>query len=154
MKKLLFVLIIVWLIISISRTIFNVSKIITEEKNWIKLTEEQKREKLFADLYPFYKFIEKKIPQNSTIAFLAPGGKAYYLGRYYLYPRRLIYLTNSKDLNNKLKKCSFNYLVIYQTSDPMLNENNSFVWNTSFKGEVASYFSKDKFINRAKIYKL
>ncbi|OGH19477.1 MAG: hypothetical protein A3F31_01955 [Candidatus Levybacteria bacterium RIFCSPHIGHO2_12_FULL_38_12] len=154
MKKLLYFVIVTWVCISIIRTIYNVSKIVTEEKDWIFITEDRKREKIFGDLHPFLKFVEKNTPQNSSILFLSSGGKAHYLGRYYLYPRKLMYVASQKKISAVLKNCSCSYLLIYQTNDSTHNKNKSFSWPSVQGKIVAQYSSKNDFNNVARLYKL
>lgn len=140
-KFLFFILIlilIVWLGISVLRTTYNISKIFTEEKNWIFISDEEQRAKLFGDLYFLYKFVEASTPKNSNIIFISPGGKAYYLGRYYLYPRKVIYVKNPKEMN-KLSLNKYNFILMYQTSDPALNEYNSLEWKLEGFNSIATY---------------
>lgn len=118
----------IWILISILRTIYNVSKIYVEEKNWIILTDEEKRSKFFGNVYNFIKFIELNTDKNTNIVFLSPGGKTYYLSRYYLYPRKITYVKNPKEAYAILKKDKFDYFVVYKTNDKELNENDSLKW--------------------------
>lgn len=133
------ILISVWTIIASLRTLYNFSKLFTEESQWFFLSDEQKKEKAFGDLNTFYRFAESHTPLNARILFLSPGGKAYYLGRYYLYPRKIFMAANPSDISQKLNKEKFDFLLVYQTKDKSLDENNSSSWNIPNITLVATY---------------
>lgn len=141
-KLFLFTLILLiglWTLIASLRTLYNVTKLFTEEKQWFFLSDEQKKEKSFGDLHTFYRFAESHTPLNSRILFLSPGGKAYYLGRYYLYPRKIFAVVNPSDISQKLNKEKFDFLLVYQTKEKSLDENNSLSWNIPDLTLVATY---------------
>ena len=154
LKFVFWIVICSWFILATIRTIYNFSKVFTEEKDWIFLTEDQKRQKIFGDLNSFLKFVEKNTSPNSSILFLGPGGKSYYLGRYYLYPRRLVYITNPKEIENVIKNCSYTYFLTYQTNDPALNENKSLAWNVVKGKEIAHYSSLNNYKSLGTLFKL
>lgn len=132
-----------WVIIATGRTFYNFTKVLSEEKDWIFLTDTQKREKIFGDLNSFFTFVQKHTPLKSKIIFLSPGGKTYYLGRYYLYPREIAY---AKDVNEALsltKTNKYTYLLLYRTTDVTLNENYSENWQTVQFDEIYRYTTKN-----------
>jgi len=91
-KKIILLLILfLWAFIAFGRTIFNVSKLITEERKWVFLTDEEKREKQFGEKHQFFRFVQKNADSNSNILFFTSDGMAYYLARYYLYPTTVIW---------------------------------------------------------------
>lgn len=115
-KKLIFFLLIIWIALSIFRTFYNLSKVFTEEKNWIFLSDEQKRERIFKDLHKIFRIVEEKTDKNSNIIFFSKDKKEYYLGRYYLYPRRLYYIDSINKIDNLQNKSKYNYIFIYKDS--------------------------------------
>lgn len=149
-----FLLISVWLVASFIRTFYNVSKIFTEEIAWIILSDEQRREKLFGDLHNLFRFVEKQTPEGSNIIFLAPGGKAYFLGRYYLYPRKLKWVKSPKSVDSILSLGGYNYILMYQAIDPDLDEYKSNLWKLRSYTPIATYSGELKTMSKATIYKL
>lgn len=124
----LFLLIFSWGLLAIVRSFYNFSKIYSEERSWIFLSDSEKRTRLFGDLYSVAVDVDSKTPVSSRILLLAPGGKTFFLSRYYLYPRRLVYVRSVKEMQEELKKNSFDYLVMFQTSERELNEYDSLSW--------------------------
>lgn len=154
MNKSLFIIIVLWIVISVGRTFYNFSKLFTEEREWYNLSDQQKKVKLFGDLDPFFRFVEKNTSPKDSILFLAPGGKAYFLSRYYLYPRRIFYIKDQKEIELTLKKQSYDFLLEYQTNDPNLDENNSYTWRVSQNTKFVSYMSHNVYNSAAALYKL
>lgn len=147
-------IIILWIAMSFIRTFYNISKIFTEEKEWMVLSDEQKREKLFGDLHNLFSFVEKQTPEDSSIIFLAPGGKTYFLGRYYLYPRKLKWVKSPNSVNSILSLGSYSYILMYQTNDPNLDEYKSNLWEIKGHIPIATYSGKLKNISKAALYRL
>lgn len=100
---------------SLLRTLLNISKIYTEEKSWIFLSEERKKQKLYGDLYYFYRDIKNMTPK--TIYLLSKDGKAYYLGRYLLYPQRIYWTDNETIYHDKVNKTENSIAAIYHQQD-------------------------------------
>lgn len=149
-----FALIILWFTLSFARTFYNISKIFTQERAWVILSEEQKREKLFGDLHNLFRFVEKQIPEGSNIVFLAPGGKAYFLGRYYLYPRKLKWVKTPENIHTILNSKKYNYIFMYQTNDPDLDEYKSNSWEIKGYVPMATYSGEVRRMSKATLYKL
>lgn len=149
-----FLLIILWLAMSFVRTFYNVSKIFTEERTWIMLSDEQKREKLFGDLHSLFRFAQKQTPASSNIIFLAPGGKTYFLGRYYLYPRKLKWVKNTEEVYRISSSKEYSYILMYQTRDRDLDEYGSISWKLEGYTPIATYSGESRNISKATLYKL
>lgn len=147
-------LIVVWTALAAARTFYNFSKLFSEEKEWYFLSDEAKRRKLFGDLYYFFRFVEKNTSREARIIFYAPGGKAYYLGRYYLYPRRLTYAKTENEVRNFVKSNRYDYILSYQTKDKELSENNNYTLGNIPYKIILDYVGNDKFNSLGLIYKL
>ena len=80
-------LFIFWIVISVFNVFYNSFKFISEAKHLLPLSAEQKRYEVYGNFYKFIEFIGQNTPQNSSILINSKDDKAYYLGRYYLYPR-------------------------------------------------------------------
>lgn len=108
---LLYLFFILWFILAFVRTGYNFSKIFFEEKQWLSLSDEKKREKIFGENHNLFRLVESKTDQSSKIILISKDMKDYYVGRYYLYPRHLLYLQEMKDFNQLNKKND--YVLIY-----------------------------------------
>lgn len=152
-RQLLLILLLLWGVLAVTRTVYNISKVYTEELSWISLSDSEKRTRLFGDLYRVATFVNSRTPSNSQILLLAPGGKTFYLSRYYLYPRKVTYARSMEEMEKEMRKDSFNYLVMFQTSEGGLNEYDSLRWKISAtpESEFSTFDNKDA---RLKIYKL
>jgi hypothetical protein len=85
----LFVLLGVWALLAIGSVGYNAVNTVSEVKNWYFLTDTQKREKLFGDLYTFFTFIDKNTPADASILIKSFDVRTFFLGRYYLYPKKI-----------------------------------------------------------------
>ena len=122
--KLLFLfLIVIWFSISFFRTIYNFSKILTEELRWINLSDDQKRVKIFGDYHQLFKLIENKTNLYSKILFVTTDGQAYYPGRYYLYPRKVFWTHSLKSKDISILKNNYNYLFLFTPKNYATNSN-------------------------------
>lgn len=154
-KTLFWICIGIWSLISFTRTMYNVSKIFTEENKWVYLTQDQKRKKIFGEVYSFYTFVKDNTNEKSKILFLSPSGKTYYLARYYLYPRIIIYQKDIQGVKRELAKNSqYNYLMVLLTNDPDLHENKFVEISNTVYGEPITFLSRTIYPYKGYIYKL
>lgn len=116
MKKLLISVLVIWFGLSLVRIINNLAKIYTEERDWIFLSDDKKREKLFGDVHGFLSFSKEHARTNSRIVFILPPpnveNRLFYLGEYYLYPRD-IYFSDQKKFKNDIQREKPDYILIY-----------------------------------------
>lgn len=116
-KRIFYFLLILWFVLSLARTFYNFSKIATEEKDWLSFSDDQKRSKIFGDLYDFLRFVEVDTRKGSDIIFYMPDltidGRLYYLGNYYLYPRRIEITDSLTYLAKRLSNNSIDYVISY-----------------------------------------
>jgi hypothetical protein len=89
LKIVVIFLILIWIPFNGMRTMYNLSKIYTEEMAWIRLSDEEKREKLFEDRYIFIQMIDEETKISDSININSQDGMVYYLARYYLYPKKI-----------------------------------------------------------------
>ncbi|SRR5258708_34681691 len=107
-----------WISIAISRTGYNVSKLITEEKKWYGLTDEQKKALQFGDLHYFFRFAQTHIKSGTTVFFITDNNEAYYLSRYYLYPTEVV-RKNEPGLWDP-QNTSYAYYLLYPANHTLL----------------------------------
>lgn len=75
--------------IAFFRTAFNLSKVITEERAWIGLSDEKRREKAYGPLYQFTQHIKTLTVKDTRVFFITTDPRAHYLVKYFLYPRKV-----------------------------------------------------------------
>jgi len=134
--QILFILlIIVWFVISIIRVANNVLRIYTQERQWIFLTDDQKREKLFGEPFDFLTLIANKTPSTAKIATFLPKPDiepgSFYLSQYFLYPRNVQSISPINE--GILKKDKFEYLAIYYPKNYKLTINT--IWHYKIIGK-------------------
>ncbi len=105
-------LLLLWIVVSAVRTVSNFSKIFTEEKEWMGLSDYQKNNKYFGNIFSLLYNTSKYTSSNSRIGFYS-GGREFYLGRYELYPRRTIWYHTPQELIANLKTRNIQYAIVY-----------------------------------------
>lgn len=98
---------------SLFTVFYNTIKIIPEFNEWGVLTDKQKREKIFGDQYTFYQQLNTRTDANAHILFYTDTGMAYYVERYYLYPKKIIYLSDKKEFLKAVASRKYTYVAIY-----------------------------------------
>lgn len=81
-------ILLIWILLSLARSIFNFSKVLTEERRWISMSDSKKKELLFGDIHNFLLFVNKNTNSNS-ITLITNNYKAHYYAKYVLYPMRV-----------------------------------------------------------------
>jgi hypothetical protein len=114
--KTFFCILLAWLLISIFNVFYNLFKSISEIKTWFPLSDYQKRQMIFGDLYPFLFFVGANSSKNSNILIYSNDVKTFYLSIYYLYPRTVTVVDNEKDFKEELNSKKFKYVAIYKNS--------------------------------------
>ena len=99
-----------WFLLSVGRVGNNVIRALTSEREWIFLTDSQKKEKLLGEVHNFLTFIQKNTPPSSSIAISLASPESspgfFYKSLYYLYPRKI-------EIVDKFTKQNFDYLIYY-----------------------------------------
>ena len=106
-----------WIAIALFRTLYNFSKLATEEREWYSLSTDEQREKDFGDSHNFFRFVQTHTRENSNILFYSKDTKAYFLGRYYLYPTKVIWGEFQYELWGDKINRDFDYLMVYPTDE-------------------------------------
>jgi len=114
LPKLLIILFFLWILISTVRTLYNLSKLFTEEKAWMHLSEEEKKNKSYGDIEIIYRKITGITKKGDCIFLVSQKDTAYFLLRYLLYPQKIYWLNGQADTrNHRTKNC--HYTLYYQT---------------------------------------
>ncbi len=131
------------LILSIARLGNNFIKIYTEERQWIFLTDEQKREKIFGEIYSYISFIQNNTSNKSSIISFNADAKTYYLGRYFLYPKKFISYAKQSDFVNNINSNIYDYVIYKATkNDDMKDIDNALSHNRYI---LIKIFKKDNY---------
>jgi hypothetical protein len=139
--RILVLLLLLWIGISVVRTFYNASKLVTEERKWYFLSDEQKRALEFGDPHYFLRFVQAHTKEGSNILFFTDDSQTYYLSRYYLYPTKRMgrpesFLWNAKNI-------SYDYYMIYPANHmQLLKEPASRPDVNKFK-KIATYHGKN-----------
>lgn len=101
-EKIALGVLILWSLLSVARTFFNITKIYTEEKSWMHLSDEEKRVKIFREAHLFLTFVQENTIQNSSMILFLPhpnfDNRLFYLSLYCLYPRKIQLVQNARQL--------------------------------------------------------
>lgn len=93
--------------LSVLRVGYYVSKAAVSDRKLLYLSDEKKRIEYYGDEYIFFEEIKKMSP--NVYFLLANEGKAYFLGRYLIYPKK-IYLFGSSKKNE-------DYILLFKKKD-------------------------------------
>jgi len=110
--KLLYLLLIFWIIISIFDVGYNFIKLFSEAKFWVPLSEFQKRHEVYGNIFDFTIFVEKHTDNKSSILIYSKDDKAFFLGRYFLYPRSIKVVSDKVKINQAIKEANYNYIAL------------------------------------------
>lgn len=88
-KWILVIVIILWCILSFFRLVYNGTKLFTEEKAWIGLTEEQRKMKAYGTIEQIYQTLNTKLKNTDCALLDTNSTTSYFLLRYLLYPKRV-----------------------------------------------------------------
>lgn len=98
-----------WTIISIGRIAVNISKIFIEERQWLFLNDDQKRNRIFGDVYTYIHFINDHTKQGSILSFF-DDVRTHYYGRYMLYPKKFVSYTSFQLFTDDLSHNQYSYV--------------------------------------------
>lgn len=120
LPKILLLILAIWLSIALLRTFYNFTKLVTEEREWYYLSDEEKRAKQYGDIHYFLRFIQDNTKPSSNIIFITDNPKAYFLSRYYWYPTKRVGYFEDFLWDNKM--LIYDYYVIYPSNHKHLND--------------------------------
>lgn len=114
-KKIIYLLLIIfWILLSFCFTLYNFKTLIIDAKEWLPLSDYQKRHKIFGDFYDFVIFVNLRTEINSSILFYSNYDMMGLISRYYTYPRN-VYLSNDSQnsLIASINKFNYDYIATY-----------------------------------------
>src|SRR6266550_146057 len=95
--KILLFLVILWVIIAFFNVTYNTIKSVSEAKQWMFLTNQQKQTKIFGDITNVFITINNDTNKNARVLLFTKDNMLFYLSRYYLYPKKVIWISEEKD---------------------------------------------------------
>lgn len=107
------VLIFIWIVLAAFSIVYNIGKSVSEVREWGSLSDRQKRQKLFGDLYDFFIITNENTPKDATMLFYSKERFEYYIGRYYVYPRKIIIIDNRNTFITRASEKKFPFLLLY-----------------------------------------
>ncbi len=120
-KQIFLLLIFFWIILSIFDVFYNLIKFFPEARQWIFLSDSQKRVLVYGPIYNFLSFVDKYTNPNTSILIYSKDDKAYYLGRYMLYPKNITVVVNTQQLIKEASNRKFNYVALNDYSTKLVD---------------------------------
>jgi hypothetical protein len=112
-EKFFLILILLWVALSFFDVSYNLVKSVSEAKFWLPLSESQKRHEIFGNIYDFINFVKNNSQEKSRILIFAKNDFAYFLGRYYLYPREIAVVSDLDKFKLAEKTKKYNYIAVF-----------------------------------------
>ncbi len=101
-NKIFFFLIFIWFLLSLFRTLYNLSKVVTEDIDALITTDDAKRTNTFGEEYLVLQVIEMNTQKNSSVFLITSnellGRGLYYKSLYFLYPRKISIIDFQKEV--------------------------------------------------------
>lgn len=96
-KKIIFVLLALWILIAVIRLVINYLEFLTTDIKLYFISESVKNEELYGDVYPVFQSVENHFP-SQNIYLLSDASKAYFYGRYAIYPKKIYWVESLSQL--------------------------------------------------------
>ncbi len=110
-KKIFIILIALWTLTSIAAIFLNAFKLRSEVKEWVFISDQEKRYKIFGDLYHFFIFINENT-DNEKILIVSNDVRTFYLGAYYLYPKK-VEVISEKEIDKFMHFENYKYVALF-----------------------------------------
>lgn len=101
-----------WSLLSVFSVLYNLQKSVSEAKQWIPLSDAQKKYLLFGDVYSFLMFIKDNTSQTTTILLYPHSEELFYRGIYDLYPRNITTATQ-QNLHARVQTIKPTFIATY-----------------------------------------
>ena len=122
LSALIFSAIILWIVIAVLRTGYNLYKVY-DERELLNLSDREKKSRHFGSSYDLMKYVLSVVKEDEVVGFYSDG-REFYLGRYEIYPTKAIWLKNQDQVVAAVEKKSIQFLFVYpQGSMPLGKES-------------------------------
>jgi hypothetical protein len=137
LKKFIFVILIgFWIFIAFFNVLYNSFKTVSEIKEWVPLSDSQKRYETIGDSYNFSAFINAHTQSNAKILFYSETGLPYFYARYYSYPRKLYWYENNDPSIKSTRPKKYDVIAFYD----MRTSLNGYTLLASISAKQSGYF--------------
>lgn len=109
------ILIVIWVLLAITRTAYNFTKLLSEERYWFFLSNEEKKHELYGDPYEIFKSVDTLTEKNDSILLISSDGWPFFYGRYALYPKKVYWEKLIKKRKGDSYK-EFSYVLLFNPS--------------------------------------
>lgn len=111
-----------WLLLSLGRLIVYAYKTAEDIRIWLPLTSEEKKQELYGNKNTIVEKIEGKIPKEKNILLLTDDGWDFFLLRYLLYPRRVVWIQD-QTFSGEIASYDYVVKVTSDNDDPIIIKN-------------------------------
>ena len=101
------------------------------------MSDHQKREQLYGDIEAIYEAMSTFIMPKDTTYLITTDGKAYFVLRYLLYPKKIYWVNSASEIKKNEKQ---NFILYYHTK-PQNFKNQTELFSDQ-QGNQYSYFNK------------
>lgn len=148
MRFFIYLILAIWFIIALGRTLYNFSKVYTEDRQWITVSDDTKRLKIFGDLYTYTQFIDKNTTNKSSILSEYMDDRTYYYGRYSLFPKTFVNYVSSRETEKKLINNRYDYFATNTLNNTITKSLIAFNYKLqktlSIKGKTFFLYKKNE----------
>lgn len=132
----------VWVLFACGSLLVNGAKVVLEERTWISLSEDEKREKIFGDLHPFFQFVTMYSEKDAKILIFSNHVMTQYLGMYYLYPRMITVTDDVKAFTKLVQTKKYMYVVVYNANISPKEYANTAEYSGKDANHFGSFFKR------------
>lgn len=119
-KKIIFVFLITcWIAIAFFNVLYNSVKTLSEIKQWVPLSDSQKRHETIGDGYDFSAFINANTQSHANILYYSETSLPYFYARYYSYPRKLYWYENQDPAAKSTRPKKYDFVALYNMRTPL-----------------------------------
>lgn len=99
-----------WFSLSVISVFYNAVKSVSEIREWMPLTYDEKRAKIFGNAHHFFVFVSDHTSTREHIFLYSKDVKTFYLSKYYLYPRIVDSTDNYQEFEKKVNENKYDYV--------------------------------------------
>lgn len=129
-------MIVLWILLAFLSLVYNLGKTYFEIKEWGYLSDTEKRHKIFGDAYDFSLFLNNNTEKNAYIFLYSNDAMSYYLGRYIIYPKKIVKITTENEVLNLIKNKEHKYIATYNIEIPF----EGYIKVASFSSKTSKNF--------------
>ena len=141
-KIVFFYLLMIWIFIGFFNVFYNSLKSYSEAKQWLFLTNEQKLYVLYGNVVNVYTLINKSSDVNAKTLLYTNDNMLFFLIRYYIYPKKIIWVTNEKNYQKQIATKTFTFLIDCEQKMGKSGYKKIANFNSQQSGSVCSLYQR------------